>query len=226
MYRPLRVIVIALLIMAFGSLIWRGLPVLEWMEALRSQVMQAGFMGVIVFVLLYTAAVVVFAPATPFTIAAGAFYGYWGVPVSLAGALAGAVLSFLIARGSLRERWSYLCRQQRLSHSLDAAVATLGWRAVLLVRLSPLIPFSLQNYLFGMTGVSISAFVVAGLLGMIPATIVKALVGIFGSGQAEAQSSLVIGLAVVGIGATLWAAWIFARHMRLAYGEVSVPTDS
>ena len=218
--RPLRVVLAALMAMAVGSVIWGAIPILEWMETWRGAVMQAGYLGVIVFIVLYTVAVVIFAPATPFTIAAGAFYGYWGVPISLAGALSGAVLSFLIARGSLRQRWSVLCQQQRLSHSLDAAVAALGWKAVLLVRLSPLVPFSLQNYLFGMTGVSIGAFVIAGLLGMIPATIVKAFLGIFGSGQAHEQSPYVVGLVGVGMLATLWVAWVFARHMRLTHGEL------
>ena len=78
----------------------------------------------------------------------------------------------------------------------------------------------INNHCHPLVRLVVYFILVAGLLGMIPATIVKALIGIFGSGQAYEQSPYLVGLIGVGMVATLWAAWVFARHMRLTYGEL------
>ena len=200
--------------MIAGAAAWSLLPLGEWLSAGRSAVVGLGRWGVALFVAVYAIAVVIFAPATPFTIVAGAFYGLWGVPISLAGAWVGSIIAFALARGSLREPWAFLCSHRELSEALDRAVTALGWKAVLLVRLSPLVPFSLQNYLFGMTGVKLSAFVLAGLVGMVPATVVKALLGILGTGQASETGWFVTALGVLGAGATILATVVFAKRVR------------
>lgn len=213
--RPTRRFVItALLIMIAGAAGWSLLPLDEWLRDGRIAVVGLGLWGIILFVTVYAVAVVVFAPATPFTIVAGALYGLWGVPISLAGAWVGALVSFALARGALRARWAFLCSHRELSDALDRAVTALGWKAVLLVRLSPLVPFSLQNYLFGMTGVNWSAFVLAGLVGMVPATVVKALLGSIGTGQASESGWFVMALGVLGVGATVLATVVFAKRVR------------
>lgn len=209
-----RLVIAVLLLMIAGAAGWSLLPLGEWLKEGRIAVVGLGLWGVILFVTVYAVAVVVFAPATPFTIVAGAFYGLWGVPIALAGAWAGAIVSFALARGSLREPWAFLCSHQELSEALDRAVTALGWKAVLLVRLSPLVPFSLQNYLFGMTGVNLSAFLLAGLVGMVPATVVKALLGTLGSGQASESGWFVTALGVLGVAATVLATVVFAKRVR------------
>ncbi len=198
--------------MVAGAAAWSLLPLTHWLRDGRDAIVGLGISGIILFVTVYAIAVVVFAPATPFTIAAGALYGYWGVPVSLAGAWAGAIASFALARGSLRDRWAFLCSQRQASDALERAVTALGWKAVLLVRLSPVVPFSLQNYLFGMTGVHLRAFALAGLIGMVPATVVKTLLGILGTGQTSEGGWFVTALAVLGVGATILATVVFAKR--------------
>ena len=203
--------------MVAGAAAWAMLPLGQWLRGGRDVVVGLGASGIILFVTVYAVAVVVFAPATPFTIVAGALYGFWGVPVSLAGAWAGAIASFALARGSLRDRWAFLCSQRELSDALDRAVTSLGWRAVLLVRLSPVVPFSLQNYLFGMTGVNLSAFALAGLIGMVPATVVKTLLGILGTGQTSESGWFVTALGVLGAAATVLATVVFAKRVHTEF---------
>ena len=99
--------------------------------------------------------------------------------------------------------------------------------AVLLVRLSPVVPFSLQNYLFGMTGVNLRAFALAGLIGMVPATVVKTLLGILGTGQTSEGGWFVTALGVLGAGATILATVVFAKRAHAEFesaGLKSVPT--
>ena len=51
---------------------------------------------------------------------------------------------------------------------------------MLLLRLSPLVPFNLQNYLFGLTAVPFGSYVTATFVGIAPATSVFVAVGALG----------------------------------------------
>ena len=54
--------------------------------------------------------------------------------------------------------------------AIDAAVGRDGFRVVLLLRLSPLLPFAISNYLYGLTSVRLGPYVLASWLGMLPGT--------------------------------------------------------
>ena len=51
--------------------------------------------------------------------------------------------------------------------SLDRAVANEGWKIVGLTRLSPVFPFTLLNYAFGITRVKLGHYVIASWIGMV-----------------------------------------------------------
>jgi uncharacterized membrane protein YdjX (TVP38/TMEM64 family) len=61
--------------------------------------------------------------------------------------------------------------------AVDEAVAREGWKIVLLTRLSPVFPFNLLNYAFGLTQVSVKHYFFASWLGMIPGTIMYVYIG-------------------------------------------------
>ncbi|MEM8797944.1 MAG: TVP38/TMEM64 family protein [Pseudomonadota bacterium] len=136
-----------------------------------------GPFGVIVFMLLYVGIVISFLPITPFSLAAGAIYGWWGIPIAFASANLGALLSFLIARGAGRNYIQRVIRRRPLAAVIDRCVLRGGWRLVLLIRLSGVLPFAVQNYSFGLTGLKVRPYVTATLIGLIPGTFVKAWIG-------------------------------------------------
>ena len=61
--------------------------------------------------------------------------------------------------------------------AVDEAVAHEGWKIVALTRLSPLFPFKLLNYAFGLTSVRVRDYVVASWAGTLPGTIVYVYLG-------------------------------------------------
>ena len=61
--------------------------------------------------------------------------------------------------------------------AIDEAVAREGWKIVLLTRLSPVFPFNLLNYAFGLTRVSLKHYFFASWLGMIPGTMMYVYIG-------------------------------------------------
>ena len=60
-----------------------------------------------------------------------------------------------------------LMRRYPLLRAIDAAVVRNSLRVMILLRLNPLIPFGVLNYLFGISGVSGASFVL-GVIGVVP----------------------------------------------------------
>jgi len=210
--------IVAFVAIATMLVAWFGsgplLPDAALLDALQLRVSDIGAFGALLFVGAYAAAVLAFAPASIFTVAAGALYGYWGIPLSLAGALLGATLAFAIARRSLRSRFAFMRSRRSQFLAVDRATTRLGWRAVLLVRLSPLIPFSIQNYLFGMTAVRWRGYVLASLVGMLPATFVKIGLGMAASGAASFTNGPATAALIIAVPASIALPWIFMRTFR------------
>lgn len=70
-----------------------------------------------------------------------------------------ASVAFLIARYFARERILKLVQGNKKFLAIDKAIAENGFRVVTLLRLSPLLPFSLGNYLYGLTSVKFVPYV-------------------------------------------------------------------
>ena len=70
-----------------------------------------------------------------------------------------ASVAFLIARYFARERIVKLVEGNKKFLAIDKAIGENGFRVVTLLRLSPLLPFSLGNYLYGLTSVKFIPYV-------------------------------------------------------------------
>lgn len=70
-----------------------------------------------------------------------------------------ASIAFLIARYFARERILKLVEGNKKFLAIDKAIGENGFRVVTLLRLSPLLPFSLGNYLYGLTSVKFVPYV-------------------------------------------------------------------
>lgn len=129
------------------------------------------------FVLVYAVAVALSIPGgAVLTIAGGFLFGIvWGSMLVLLGATAGAVAVFLAARtalgDSLRRRAGPWVRRLEFGFR-DHAVSYM-----LTLRLIPVVPFWLVNLLPAFFGVSLGAYALTTVLGIIPGTLVYASVG-------------------------------------------------
>ena len=144
---------------------------LDWLNGL-------GPWAPVVFIAVYVLSCVCFLPGSVLTLGAGASFGLVrGGVYSLIGATLGATCAFLVGRYLARD-WvaSKMAGSERFA-AIDKAVAREGWTMVLLTRLSPLFPFNLLNYAFGVTQVALKDYVVASFIGMVPGTILYVHLG-------------------------------------------------
>jgi uncharacterized membrane protein YdjX (TVP38/TMEM64 family) len=86
----------------------------------------------------------------------------------LVSATIAAGLSFLIGRTFLRDWAQKIASSSIKWRAVDGAISKEGFKVVLLLRLSPLLPFSVSNYLYGLTSVDFWSFISATLLGFAP----------------------------------------------------------
>ncbi|WP_461483243.1 VTT domain-containing protein [Porticoccus sp.] len=148
-------------------------------EALEHWVADFGAAGPLVFMLIYAVGTVLFLPGSVITLAGGALFGpVWGTLYNLTGATLGATLAFLIAR-YLAGDWVEQKSGGRIKQ-LKNGVETEGWRFVAFVRLVPLFPFNVLNYALGLTRISLSHYVIASYLCMLPGALAYTYLGYAG----------------------------------------------
>ncbi|XP_042381336.1 TVP38/TMEM64 family membrane protein slr0305-like [Zingiber officinale] len=147
--------------------------------------------GYALFVLVYSGLEILAIPAIPLTMSAGLLFGSvtGTIIVSISGTIAASV-AFLIARYFARERILKLVEGNKKFLAIDKAIGENGFRVVTLLRLSPLLPFSLGNYLYGLTSVKFVPYVLGSWLGMLPGTWAYVSAGAFGRAVIQEESDV------------------------------------
>ena len=136
-----------------------------------------GALGLLFFVAVYVLVVLLFLPITPFSMAAGVIFGWWGIPIVYLSAVLGSLIGFTIARDFGNSYIARLCEQRPIVKALEQVVVKGGFRLILLVRLSGILPFAVQNYAFGLTAVNRCKYISASLIGLIPGAVIKVCIG-------------------------------------------------
>lgn len=137
-----------------------------------------GAAGVAAYVALYILATVLFAPGSVLTLGAGAVWGLLkGFLVVSAASTLGATAAFLVGRHLAREMVARKVEGNPRFKAIDEAVGREGWKIVGLTRLSPVFPFNLLNYAYGLTRVGLRDYFLASWIGMIPGTFLYVYLG-------------------------------------------------
>ena len=156
------------------------------------------------------------------TISAGFAYGLWGLPIVLVAATTGASLAFLIARYAARDSVRRLVERRRKIPAIDQAIAEDGWKIAVLLRLSPLIPFNLQNYLLGVTAIRFRHFVAATIAGIVPGSVLFTCLGALGKTALGEVGPVRCAFFGAGLLATAIAVILVARKARAKLHEAGV----
>ncbi|KAJ0257644.1 hypothetical protein HA466_0084800 [Hirschfeldia incana] len=147
--------------------------------------------GYALFIAVYAGLEILAIPALPLTMSAGLLFGslVGTIIVSISGTMA-ASAAFLIARYFARERILKLVEGNKKFLAIDKAIGENGFRVVTLLRLSPLLPFSLGNYLYGLTSVKFVPYVLGSWLGMLPGSWAYVSAGAFGRAIIQEESTV------------------------------------
>lgn len=206
-------IVVSIALLAYAQ----GFSPAEVLIKVESLVSTSGGLGPIIFIVAYAVATVLFIPGSVLTLAAGYLFGpLLGTVVVSAASTLGASLAFLVSRYVARPFVeSHLSSNPKFAQ-IDAGIAATGAKVVFLLRLSPLVPFTLLNYMLGLTSVPFLQYVGASWAGMLPGTIAYVGLGALGGAGLDAAAGTGqidvprLALYAVGAVATFWATKILS----------------
>jgi uncharacterized membrane protein YdjX (TVP38/TMEM64 family) len=155
----------------------------------------------VVFVLASGLGMAIGFPGMPFVVAAGALFGtLLGSLLGWAASMLGAVVGYWIARTVGHD---VVLRWVKRFHRVDVAVSEArDFAGVLRLRLIPVLPIGVVNFIAGLSRAPFWLYVAATGIGIIPATVIYAyfadsLIEGVGHGRREALKSLVVASALL-----------------------------
>jgi uncharacterized membrane protein YdjX (TVP38/TMEM64 family) len=165
------------------------------LEGVIDSVQDMGAVGILYFGMIYVLAEVLAVPAVPLTLSAGYLFGLpTGVAVVLCSATIAASIAFLIGKTVLRS-WveTTIVESNPQIAKIDRAIGKRGFKLLVLLRLSPIFPFALSNYVYGASSIDFPSYFWSTLIGIAPGTIAYVYTGMVGkeimlSGGAENSS--------------------------------------
>lgn len=204
--------------------LWWSLPLAQLVQRGVSIIQALGAGGIAVFALLYVVAILALAPGTMLTLAAGFIWGpLGGTLIVCPAAVLAATTAFLLGRTVAREQVARRFGESPLFVALDRAAEREGAKVVVLLRLSPVSPFNVLNYAFGLTRLSAKSYALATALGILPVTVLYTYVGSvaksvteLGTGALTREHAV---LQWVGLGVTLLVTLVVARIAKRALSE-------
>jgi uncharacterized membrane protein YdjX (TVP38/TMEM64 family) len=216
------------LVLAALAAAWLLLPIGEWLRSFNQWIAGLGVWGYVIFAAVYIVATVGLAPGSPLTIGAGLVFGGLGFPLVVVAATIGAALAFLVARYLARAWVERMTARRPRFKAVDQAVTEDGWKVVLLLRLSPLVPFNLQNYFFGVTDVKFWHYVAATFVGIMPGSALYVYLGAIGAaaGGGSQGGALKWILFIVGLLATVVVTVLITRKAKARLEKLGVAPDA
>lgn len=163
---------------------------LEWIE-------ENPVGGFFAFIIVYFVATVIFIPGSILTLGAGfVFANAFGLGVGVLlstlavffGASSGAIVSFLVGRYLLRDWVQRLTKKYAVFEALDKALESNGLKIMVLLRLSPILPFNALNYISSVTAVGFWEYTWA-LLAILPGTVLYTFLGASAGSLSDSASS-------------------------------------
>jgi len=143
--------------------------------------------GMIAFIFVYFIATVFCIPGSVLTLGSGFVFSasfdgsiIWGVCLGtiavFIGAFASAIIAFLLGRYLFHDSVRRLSQQYKIFEALDIALAEKGLRIMCLLRLSPITPFVVLNYIAGVSTVRFDSYCLSNFA-ILPGTIFYVFLG-------------------------------------------------
>jgi uncharacterized membrane protein YdjX (TVP38/TMEM64 family) len=147
-------------------------------ESLRDSLSKTGAWQFVLFAAIYCVAALIPFPTAVLSSAAGALWGaYLGTGMTVLSATLAACIPFLLARIMARKAVRNMIEKSDGASRCDRFAGRNGFMTVLIMRLIPVVPWDMVNYLSGLCSIRFRDYLLASLLGTIPASFTYNLIG-------------------------------------------------
>lgn len=178
------------------------LPLRRWGQSFTQWIEAIGAWGYVALFLAFALGAPLFAPGWLLSVVAGIAYGVLrGSVIALSGATTGAALGFLAGRHLFRERIAKWAATHDRFRIIDEAVTRKDWQTVVLLRLTPIVPFCIVNYFLALTQVRTGRYLLATFVGLFPGIVLHVYLGSIGraalmNGEHAAAQYIYLGVGI------------------------------
>lgn len=171
--------------------------VIQSLIALRNE----GAGGLVMMTAIFAVGAMIFAPRPVLCAVCGWIFGFSSVIPILVGWTLGSIVAFQLARHLLRRQLQRRIEASHLLRRLNKVIEAEGFKIVLLLRIASPIPGTLLSYLSGVTRISVRAFGLASLLGIVPQVLLFVFLGTtsFDIANGQALNGYNVALLVLGV---------------------------
>ena len=201
---------------AASLLLTQGFSLRDAADYVTRTVDAYGPWGPVIFIAAFIVATLLLIPATGLTLAAGFLFGPGaGTALVTLAATLGAAAAFLVSRYLAKDYIKGKLQSYPRLKAIEEQVSAEGVKIVLLLRLAPLVPFTILNYALGVTDVSFVSYTVATALGKLLGVFSQVYVGSTGRSveaatQATGSSNISLALTAVGVVASILVTKVIA----------------
>lgn len=205
----------------------------HWNDFLE-QTQDQPYKAIIAVVSCYIIATIFFVPGSILTFGAGFVIGhafdnmYVGILLSIIsvfiGASIGSICSFLLGRYLFRDCVLRLAISYPIFQAIERALETNGLKIMVLLRLSPLIPFNALDYISGITSISLRDYTIA-LIAILPGAIVLCIAGASAESLSDRTASAgnkVVETIVIVVGLVLgcYGVYLASHHSKVELDRI------
>jgi uncharacterized membrane protein YdjX (TVP38/TMEM64 family) len=209
---------IALLVVLALPQIIKAIPWMFDQGRLTMQLKMLGPWAAVIFIGVYGVSTMLAIPCVILTLVGGVWFGlFWGSLWSAMGATLGAMGAFGLARSLLHDWVQHRFEAHPLLVKFNQATAQNPFSFILMVRFAPISPFTVVNFLFGLTKISGWVYTLGTLVGILPWVITYTWLGV--AGQQTLQGGSPIPLAIAGSILTLMSAFPLLRRKSFNRGS-------
>ena len=193
---------------------------LDWFEDL-------GRLAPILFVIILIFGVVILAPTPILKVTAGALFPYWlAVLINFTASVIGGLLAFMLGRLLFRDMIAKIVAEDKRLQNVENAIEEEAMKISVLVRLSPLIPDELLNYVMASGPVTTRVFFLSSLSSIVYSLayayfgLALGKIALSSEGMSQFNESPIgMGLLILGLIATIIATIIVTRVTMAALND-------
>lgn len=170
--------VIFLLLLGMIIVIGKKLDFAEDLDYAAIRIELFSWYGIAIFIGLIVLGSVLLVPGSILIMSAGFIFGFWkGLAIASLSTPFGVTAAFLVGRYFIRGWFENIVKRKSKIKEIDEAISRDGWQIVCLLRLSPIMPINILNYIFGFTRISVKQYILASFVGMMPLVIIYVYLG-------------------------------------------------
>ena len=162
-------------------------------------------------------------PRTVLLVGAGAVFGLGSVFIAVPSTTLGSLLAFLFSRYVFSKGFRRFLGKRPQLRLLEVIVGSNDWRIVAVMRLGVPIPSFLQNYMFGLTRLSVLPYALATFIFTIPQAVLFVVLGRTGREVLMTEEKSLVGFLplVLAVASTLVLIVLIARHAKREYESLA-----